>query len=417
MTNMGEVGVVGSESKMKNADYQKDILPKLRDIKSALERLSDLVTEDENLRKIIGEKISTGELVDSRRSHNRNTYNFHLSFWKKLDRLLKRDMEGNADGDEESILEKYDKKELEVITGKITKILKEINENIGWIYLQYRDYVLKIVRKSKDEFMFLDNEEIESVALWKLLVSIEQFDEHKGSKFSSFLTNNIYRALFQENGKNMVRRLTGILNQQGVKINQKEVSKIYDFVGEYKNKLKKQNEMIDENIEDLTQKVQREFGLAPEMSLKIIRVILQNIRNVKPDRSIYLIDHYTGEEKFIPDAVLHNESNRQGGQDGVIGEYSLDAISNGGVEESVHKKMVGELMREVLEEVVSLGDEKRMAIVTDRLLMKNGKQKTLQELADRFDVGRERMRQLESDVYKKVKEALEKRGYTPEDFL
>jgi len=85
------------------------------------------------------------------------------------------------------------------------------------------------------------------------------------------------------------------------------------------------------------------------------------------------------------------------------------------VEEKVAEKEVREWMADVLDKLQATLNEKEKSILTDRLL--SDEPLTLQDIADRFAVSRERVRQIEVNLLKKMRIYFEKEVPDIKDFL
>jgi RNA polymerase sigma factor (sigma-70 family) len=163
------------------------------------------------------------------------------------------------------------------------------------------------------------------------------------------------------------------------------------------------NNVPNELLEKIKNKVTKEFNLTKEVSSRIVDVIFAGVGN---DLSLYFKDAH-GEELFLLD-VIDNGLLTRVGQDY---KHTLKIASQITPEESIIKKEKKELLRNVLEKVAN--NNKESAIIKYRLL--NGRKKTLQELADEFGVSRERIRQIERNIFKKVRVKLEEMGYNFND--
>ena len=85
------------------------------------------------------------------------------------------------------------------------------------------------------------------------------------------------------------------------------------------------------------------------------------------------------------------------------------------VEERVAEKEVQEWMATVLEKLRETLNDKEKAILSSRLL--SDEPLTLQDIADQFDISRERVRQIEANLLKKMREYFEKEVPDIKDFL
>ncbi len=85
------------------------------------------------------------------------------------------------------------------------------------------------------------------------------------------------------------------------------------------------------------------------------------------------------------------------------------------VEESVAEGEVKEWMRNVLEKLESSLNEKEKTILHNRLLC--DEPQTLQDIADQYGISRERVRQIEANLLKKMRKYLEKEVPDIKDFL
>jgi RNA polymerase sigma-32 factor len=85
------------------------------------------------------------------------------------------------------------------------------------------------------------------------------------------------------------------------------------------------------------------------------------------------------------------------------------------VEERVAEKEVHEWMATVLDKLRETLNDKEKAILSSRLL--SDEPLTLQDIADRFDISRERVRQIEANLLKKMREYFEKEVPDIKDFL
>jgi len=85
------------------------------------------------------------------------------------------------------------------------------------------------------------------------------------------------------------------------------------------------------------------------------------------------------------------------------------------VEERVAEKEVREWLAEVLEKLQATLNEKEKIILATRLL--SDEPLTLQDIADRFEISRERVRQIEANLLKKMRAYFEKEVPDIKDFL
>ena len=85
------------------------------------------------------------------------------------------------------------------------------------------------------------------------------------------------------------------------------------------------------------------------------------------------------------------------------------------IEEKVADQEVREWMASILEELKETLNDKERTILTERLL--SDEPLTLQDIADRFDISRERVRQIEGNLLKKMRKYLEKEVPDIKDFL
>jgi len=85
------------------------------------------------------------------------------------------------------------------------------------------------------------------------------------------------------------------------------------------------------------------------------------------------------------------------------------------VEERVAEKEVQEWMGTVLDKLRETLNDKEKAILADRLL--SDEPLTLQDIADKFDISRERVRQIEANLLKKMREYFEREVPDIKDFL
>ncbi len=85
------------------------------------------------------------------------------------------------------------------------------------------------------------------------------------------------------------------------------------------------------------------------------------------------------------------------------------------IEEKVADREVKEWMSAILDELKETLNDKERTILTERLL--SDEPLTLQDIADRFDISRERVRQIEGNLLKKMRKYLEKEVPDIKDFL
>ena len=404
--------IIGSEQKINNADYKKDILPRLMEIKNNFRALSSLVENNSIVQAIIKKNIENANIKDSRKGQNNYSYDYSYNFWKKLKSIIEKELKSLLDGDVEDDARERKINEIQKIKEELTEKLITIKKNVEFVYLQYEEYVLyQILAKTKSRYLFLNDTEKEVIALDKLLVSIERFDSGKGASFVSYLSHNIYKEISSINKKRIVRRFSGIIREmQGANtITQKKIEQIFDFIL-YKYTqdganyfMGELNSVPNELLEKIKNKVTKEFNLTKEVSSRIVDVIFAGVGN---DLSLYFKDAH-GEELFLLD-VIDNGLLTRVGQDY---KHTLKIASQITPEESIIKKEKKELLRNVLEKVAN--NNKESAIMKYRLL--NGRKKTLQELADEFGVSRERIRQIERNIFKKARVKLEEMGYNFND--
>lgn len=85
------------------------------------------------------------------------------------------------------------------------------------------------------------------------------------------------------------------------------------------------------------------------------------------------------------------------------------------IEERVADEEIKEWMTSILEKLKESLNEKEKTILTERLL--SDEPLTLQDIADQFDISRERVRQIEANLLKKMRKYLEKEFPDIRDFL
>lgn len=86
-----------------------------------------------------------------------------------------------------------------------------------------------------------------------------------------------------------------------------------------------------------------------------------------------------------------------------------------GIEEVVASQEIRERLATILAEISTRLNAKELAILNSRLL--NDDPKTLQTIADEFNISRERVRQIEANLLKKLRKQLEKEMPDIQDFL
>jgi hypothetical protein len=220
--------IIGLEQKINNADYKKDILPRLMEIKNNFRALSSLVENNSIVQAIIKKNIENANIKDSRKGQNNYSYDYSYNFWKKLKSIIEKELKSLLDGDMEDDARERKIDEIQKIKEELTEKLITIKKNVEFVYLQYEEYVLyQILAKTKSRYLFLNDTEKEVIALDKLLVSIERFDSGKGASFVSYLSHNIYKEISSINKKRIVRRFSGIIREmQGANtITQKKLNK------------------------------------------------------------------------------------------------------------------------------------------------------------------------------------------------
>ena len=141
-------------------------------------------------------------------------------------------------------------------------------------------------------------------------------------------------------------------------------------------------------------------GFKPEVKLLAERL------NVKESEVIEMTQRMDGWDVSLESPVREDSEDEQ---------KSFLPAGGPTVEETVADSEVRERMGVVLTKMEQLMNEKEKAILIDRLL--SDEPLTLQDIADRFQVSRERVRQIEANLLKKMKSFIEEEVPDIKDFL
>lgn len=141
-------------------------------------------------------------------------------------------------------------------------------------------------------------------------------------------------------------------------------------------------------------------GFAPETKLLAERL------NVKESEVIEMSQRMDNWDMSLESPVREDSNDEQ-----------KNFIPQGGasVEEMVAAQEVKEKIAAILEKMREILNDKERAILNDRLL--NDEPQTLQDIADRFGISRERVRQIEANLLKKMRKYLEQEIPDIKDFL
>lgn len=141
-------------------------------------------------------------------------------------------------------------------------------------------------------------------------------------------------------------------------------------------------------------------GFKPDTKLLASRL------NVK-EQEVIEMGQRLGSQDFSLDSPLRSDS--------ADSHLSFLPASGPGVEEFVASSEVRERLAEVWEKMAAMVNEKEQVILTERLLSESPR--TLQEIADQFSISRERVRQIETNLMKKIKMFFETEMPNASDFL
>jgi len=141
-------------------------------------------------------------------------------------------------------------------------------------------------------------------------------------------------------------------------------------------------------------------GFKPDTKLLASRL------NVK-EQEVIEMGQRLGSQDFSLDSPLRSDSEDS--------HLSFLPAYGPGVEEFVASSEVRERLAEVWEKMAAMVNEKEQVILTERLLSESPR--TLQEIADQFCISRERVRQIEANLMKKIKTFFETEMPNASDFL
>ncbi|MDD2943116.1 MAG: RNA polymerase factor sigma-32 [bacterium] len=205
-----------------------------------------------------------------------------------------------------------------------------------------------------------------------LLEAVKQFDPYRGIRFPTYAIYWI-RAY-------MLRFL--INNVRLVKVGTTQAQRKLFF------NLKKEQERLEAE------------GFAPEAKLLAERLRVKESEVIEMQQRLALPD-------LSVDAPL------SGSDDGGADYHSIMASAEETSEELVAEADFNEVLHQAMRDYLKIADEKEQAIIERRLMAEEPE--TLQDIANDFSVSRERIRQIESSLKKKLKPFLKERLQLDED--
>ncbi len=354
-----------------NTAYEREILPIFCNLKENVDSLNNAIKRDDSLQEEImkyvkEESVRMGVIPEQ-------PHKYSLIFWLNLKSFLEKER------DKYPLIKSF--LDDETIQGKIKKIKEDFFE----IYDRYHDYALYIAKKFNN-FNQLTDEQKEEVAIKKLEASISTFkvaDDtgKKMARFATFLRNNIARELRRlQDSLYYSRGMSGELLKKIdhiVDIYKRRNEGDYPSVGVIISELSKMgiNE-TEKHIQEIIDKRNYDGGV------QRLSIHLEDI--LPSEKNIPIYDSF-----FMKDGKKRSNPEYQAQMREVLGLIKK-------VVESLNKKKKNGL------------GKAQLLILKHRLLDDNTK--TLEEISKGCGVSKERVRQIQNELIKKIREILKNKG-------
>jgi len=372
------------ENKEENKNlYKEEIVPKFISLRSGVEKLNKLIESNPNYAKLINKYIQENKIrrgINSDLNVKHGALKYNANFWLRLLPFLKN----NPD---ESLTVEWQGLKMDVV-----EIIEEIKRDYFFIYERYYEDALKIAYKTPG-FENLKDYQKENIAFQSLrsaIVSFKISDEE--NKSYGKLMKNFHPYLRKAVLQRLKKERDALYYARGE--NGELLKKIDVFVAQYK-KSHLEKPTLSDIVKHLT-------TFNDKITKEKVRKLLEN-RFIAKEGSGMVIH---GPAQSL-EALLT-------GADGTPDDTWMGKIASGGVH-SFEKRMQKRQLQEIFKELSTSDNEfwnslskKVKTIFKDRLLDDN--KRTLQEIADQYNVTRERIRQIENDLKKRIKKELERRG-------
>jgi len=235
-----------------------------------------------------------------------------------------------------------------------------IIKNERFVYKQ-----IKSVKYYLNTSSVYDEDDMMQAGYMGLLKGIEHFDAERGNKFLTYAGYWIIQY--------MMRDLLN--NGYTIRIPIHFLEKMAQI-----NKIQSKYQSNDLTIDELTKKLNAETNHNYNVNEVEHAIVIRNqVYNLS------YLDTFIGEE-----------------EDSRLGDYIPDDTAN--VEDIVEKKILNETINEILNEFT----EKEKNVIVLRFGLNNEEEKTLEQIGDKYGVTRERIRQIELKVLKKLRQPRKK---------
>lgn len=145
-----------------------------------------------------------------------------------------------------------------------------------------------------------------------------------------------------------------------------------------------QNENKDLNLDEIMNQMAEKFGV-PKQQLEQINAMIRQ-PNISLNEPVHRVSGEPGEEMSLGDSLMTEEPNPE--------EHLVNKSLN-----NFHQQLIYSTMNRVL-------TVRERAIIEGQMLRDTDNERTLQDLADEFDLSRERVRQIRNNAYEKLEKAI-----------
>jgi RNA polymerase sigma-32 factor len=240
----------------------------------------------------------------------------------------------------------------------------------------FEPLVLKFARRYAS--YGIDKDDLISVGNLALVETAKRFEPDKNFKFSTYSSHWI-------NGMMLIYIAS---NYFSFTIKTQDMKKIFFKLRREIHNAQMKNE--DENIDQIMDRMAEHFG-CPKAELEKVYAMLRQ-PNLSLDEPIHRSGD--GEEGTFGDTLFSDDPNP---------EETMIQVSK----DRYHRELLESTMARVL-------NERERTIMRGQMLMDEDNERTLQDLADEFDLSRERVRQIRNNAYEKLEKAIRMRCSTRE---
>ncbi len=369
------------ENKEENKNlYKEEIVPKFISLRSGVEKLNKLIESNPNYAKLINKYIQENKIrrgINSDLNVKHGALKYNANFWLRLLSFLKNNPN-------ESLTVEWQGLKMDVV-----EIIEEIKRDYFFIYERYYEDALKIAYKTPG-FENLKDYQKENIAFQSLrsaIVSFKISDEE--NKSYGKLMKNFHPYL----RKAVLQRL------------KKERDLLYYARGKNDELLKIVDNFIDQYQKKYLEKPSLST-VAEYLSASGDKITEKEIKKLLENRFFAKGGGGRGTTQSL-DNLLTTDA-------GTTDHFQLNRIKKDNIRDPESEAQENQLQK-IFEELSSPDNtfwnslnNKAKTIFKDRLLDDN--KRTLQEIADQYNVTRERIRQIENDLKKRIKKELERRG-------